>query len=269
MKKTFFLIILLFSSLLIYCQELDCRIQINYSKLQGTQYEKTFQTMQQSLYEFVNNTKWTNNVFSRDERIECNIQIIIDEQISADEYKGSIQVTSSRPVYGTSYLSPVLNFRDSDFSFKYNEFEQLEFNQNTFTSNLTSVLAYYCYIIIGLDYDTFSPNGGTPYFQRAEKIVQNAQGAQETGWKSFENLKNRYWITENLLGDQYAQLRDFYYTYHRLGMDKLADKPAEGRAAVEQAIESLRNVYRKKPGSILCPSGISIAKPGSFALEFV
>ncbi|MDR2009413.1 MAG: DUF4835 family protein [Bacteroidales bacterium] len=251
MKKIFFLIILLLSGLVIFSQELDCRIQVNYSKLQGTQYEKTFQTMQQALYEFVNNTKWTNNVFARDERIECNIQIIIDEQISADEYKGSIQITSSRPVFGTSYLSPILNFRDNDFSFKYNEFEQLEFNPNTFTSNLTSVLAYYCYIIIGLDYDSFSPNGGTSYFQRAEKIVQNAQGAQEAGWKAYENLKNRYWITENLLSDQYSQLRDFYYTYHRLGMDKLADKPSEGRAAIEQAIEGLRNVHRRKPGSIL------------------
>lgn len=238
-------------SFVLKAQELDCRIQVNYSRIQGTTNEKIFQALQQALYEFVNNTKWTNNVYTRDERIECNIQIIVEEQISSDEFKGSIQITSSRPVYGTSYLSPILNHRDNDFSFKYSEFDVLEFNPNTFTGNLTSVLAYYCYLIIGFDYETFSQSGGTPYFQKAEKIVQNAQVAQESGWKAFENLKNRYWIVENLLSEQYSLLRDFYYTYHRLGMDKMADKPNDARAAIEQSIENIRTVHRKKPGSIL------------------
>jgi hypothetical protein len=177
--------------------------------------------------------------------------IIVDEQISTDEFKGSIQVTSSRPVFGTSYLSPMINYRDNDFQFKFSEFGQLEYNQNTFKDNFTSVLAYYIYIIIGFDYDSFTRMGGTPYFQKADKIVQNAQGAQETGWKSYENMKNRYWITENLLSEQYSDLRDFFYTYHRLGMDKLADKPNEARAAIETAIEGLRNVQRKKSNSAL------------------
>ncbi|MDR2835389.1 MAG: DUF4835 family protein [Bacteroidales bacterium] len=251
MKKIILFLIILFFGFNILAQELDCRIQINYSSIQGTSNEKLFQAMQQSLYEFINNTKWTNNVYSKDEKIECNISIIVSEQISSDEFKGSIQITTSRPVYATSYLSPMLNYRDQEFQFKYNEFEPLEFNQNTFTDNLTSVLAYYIYIIIGFDYDSFAHFGGTPYFQKAEKIVQNAQSAQEAGWKSYESTKNRYWITENLLGEQYSQLREFNYTYHRLGMDKLADKPTEARAAIEQAVENLRNVQRRRANSIL------------------
>jgi len=251
MKKIIIIISAIIFGSSIFAQELDCRIQVNHSKLQGTTNDKLFQTLQQELYEFINNTNWTNHVYDRDERIECNIYITIDNQISSDEYSGKIQVTSSRPVYGTSYLSPILNHLDNKFQFKYVEFEPLEFNENSFTSNLTSVIAYYCYIIIGMDYDSFGPNAGTPYFQIAEKIVQNAQSAQEPGWKAYEDLKNRYWLVENLLNSQYSAMRDFMYTYHRMGLDKMADKPSEGRASIEQAIEDLKNVHRRKPGSFL------------------
>ena len=258
MKKLRLCLIFAFVSIFSVAQEFDCRIQVSAQKIQGTSNEKTFQAMERALMEFVNNTKWTNHVFAREERIECNIMIIINEQISSDEFKGNIQATFSRPVYGTSYTSPILNHRDEDFTFRYNEFQALEFNLNSFTSNLTSVVAYYCYLILGLDYETFSPNGGTQFFQKCEKIVQNAQGAQEAGWKAYESLKNRYWIIENMLGEQYIQLRDFYYLYHRMGMDKLADKPNEARAAIEQSIEGLRNVYRKKPSSILMTMILSV-----------
>jgi hypothetical protein len=251
MKKLIIFIGLILAVASAYTQELDCRIQINHSKLQGTNNDKLFQTLQQALYEFINNTAWTNHVFAKDERIECNIFITVDEQISSDEFKGKIQIQASRPVFGTSYMSPIVNHLDNDFHFKYVEFEPLEFNANSFKTNLTSVIAYYCYIIIGMDYDTFSSNGGTPYFQQAEKIVQSAQAAPEAGWKAYENLKNRYWLVENLLNDQYSGLRDFMYTYHRLGMDRLADKPVEARASIEQAIENLKNVQNRKPGSFL------------------
>ena len=251
MKKLLILINIIIITLSLNAQELDCRIQVNHSKLQGTTNDKLFQTMQQELYEFINNTAWTNHVYNRDERIECNIYITIDNQISSDEFNAKIQVTSSRPVYGTSYLSPILNHMDNNFQFKYVEFEPLEFNPNSFTNNLTSVLAYYCYIIIGMDYDSFGNGAGTPYFQQAEKIVQNAQSSQEAGWKAYENMKNRYWLVENLLNNQYSEMRDFMYTYHRLGMDKMHDKPTEGRASIEQAISDLKNVHRKKPGSFL------------------
>ncbi len=251
MKKIVIILSVLLFNLGAFAQELDCRIQVNHSKLQGTTNDKLFQTLQQELYEFINNTNWTNHVYNRDERIECNIYITIDEQISSDEFSAKIQVSSSRPVYGTSYLSPVLNHLDNYFQFKYVEFEPLEFNENSFSNNLTAVLAYYCYIIIGMDYDTFGSSAGTPYFQKAEKIVQNAQSAQESGWKAYENMKNRYWLVENLLNSQYSAMRDFMYTYHRLGLDKMGDKPSEGRAGVEQAIEELKNIHRRKPGSFL------------------
>lgn len=251
MKKILIILSLVLFGSIVSAQELDCRIQVNHSRLQGTTNDKLFQTMQQELYEFINNTAWTKHIYAKDERIECNIFITIEEQISSDEFKGKIQITSSRPVYGTSYMSPVLNHLDNDFQFKYVEFEPLEFNENTYTNNLTSVLAFYCYIIIGMDYDTFSSYGGSPYFSKAEKIVQNAQSSQEAGWKAYENLKNRYWLVENLLNDQYSGMRDFMYMYHRQGLDKMAEKPSEGRASIEQAIENLKNVHRRKPGSFL------------------
>lgn len=251
MKKLITTISIILFAFLANAQELDCRIQVNHSRLTGTTNDKLFQTMQQELYEFINNTAWTNHVYDRDERIECNIFITIEEQISSDEFKAKIQITSSRPVFGTSYLSPVLNHLDNNFQFKYVEFVPLDFNVNSFSSNLTAVLAYYCYIIIGMDYDTFGNNAGTPYFQQAEKIVQNAQTAQESGWKAYENLKNRYWLVENLLNSQYSGMRDFMYTYHRLGLDRMFDKPTEGRSGIEQAIEDLKNTHRKKPGSFL------------------
>jgi len=251
MKKILLLFFVLFVSLSAFSQELDCRIQVNHSKLQGTTNDKLFQSLQQGLYEFINNQNWTTHVYNRDERIECNIFISIESQISSDEFNAKIQVSSSRPVYGVSYLSPLFNHMDNNFQFKYVEFEPIEFNENTFTNNLTSVIAYYCYIIIGMDYDSFGSSAGTPYFQKAEKIVQNAQIAQEKGWKAYEDLKNRYWLVENLLNSQYSSMRDFMYTYHRLGMDKMADKPNEGRASIEQALDDLKNVHRRKPGSFL------------------
>jgi len=240
-----------FYLLQVNAQELDCRIQVNYSKLQGTSNQQIFTTFQQALYEFLNNTNWTNNVFQKDERIECNFNFNITEQISSDEYKGTLQVTYSRPVYGTSYNTPVLNHLDNDLQFKYVEFQPFEFNVNSFSSNLTSILAYYVYIIIGMDYDTFGMNAGSEYYSKAEAIVQNAQSTPEKGWKAYENLKNRYWLVENLLNDQYSQVRDFLYVYHRQGLDKMADKPADARARIEESLEYLRNVHRRKQGTFL------------------
>ncbi len=249
-----YILIIFFNFLLItgvYAQELDCRIQVNYARLPGTTYQQLFQTLQQELYEFINNSTWTNHVYSRDERIECNIFITVEDAISSDEFSGTIQIQSSRPVYNTSYMSQVFNHLDSDFQFKYTEFDPLEFNENTHQSNLTSVLAYYIYIILGFDYDTFASMGGTDFFRKAERIVQNAQNAREPGWKAFENLTNRYWLVENLLNDQYSAMREFQYTYHRQGLDKMPEKATEGRSNIEQAIESFRNVHRRRPGSFL------------------
>lgn len=251
MKRYLLILFFAYSVSGISAQEIDCRIQLNYSRLPGTTYQQVFQTLQQQLYEFINNTVWTNHVYARDERIECNIFITVEEAISSDEFRATIQIQSSRPVFNTSYMSPVFNHMDNDFQFRYVEHEPLEFNENSHRSNLTSVLAFYVYIILGFDYDTFGPMSGTEFFKKAERIVQNAQNAQERGWKAFENLTNRYWLVENLLNDQYSGMREFLYAYHRQGLDRMPEKPTEGRGNVEQAIENFRNVHRRRPGSFL------------------
>ncbi len=232
-----------------YSQELRCNIQVNSSQIQGTN-KQVFQTLQTALYEFMNNTAWTNHVYTNEERIECNILINLQDH-SGDEFKGSIQVQSRRPTYNTSYNTTILNFKDDDFKFNYVEFEPLEFAINEHRSNLTSVLAYYAYIILGLDYDTFSMLGGTEYYQKAEQIVNNAQNAVEKGWKAFENRKNRYWLIENILNDRYRNVREFLYRYHRLGLDIMESKEATGRTEIAESLELMQKVHRQKPDPYL------------------
>ncbi|MGC9332269.1 MAG: DUF4835 family protein [Bacteroidales bacterium] len=250
-KSPIILIIYFLFDLSLPAQELDCRVQVSASQIQETSNRKMFLEMQSAVYEFMNNTVWTNHVFQRDERIECNIRIELKEKISADEFKGSIQVQSSRTIYHTSYKSPVFNHLDKDFHIRYVEFEPLDFSINTHQSNFTSILAFYAYIMIGMDYDTFGMKSGDPFFQKAEQIVQNAQNAQETGWKAYENTKNRYWLVNDLLNDIYSPLREAMYIYHRQGLDRMYEKPVEGRTRVEDAIMELKNVHNKRPGSFL------------------
>lgn len=228
-------------------QELRCNVQINSQKIQGTN-RQIFQTMQTAVYEFMNNTSWTNHIYGQDERIECNIMIVLNEQIGSDEFKGTIQVQSRRPVYGTSYTTTLLNIVDNNMHFRYIEYDQLEFSDTRHTSNLASVLAFYAYTILGFDYDTFSYLGGTEYFQIAERIVNNAQNATERGWKAYEgNRKNRYWLSENILNPKYRPIREVYYKYHRLGLDRMSDKLVEGRAEISESLTSIQRVFREKP----------------------
>jgi len=196
----------------------------------------------------MNNTTWTNHVYGIDERIECNIMINLNEQLGSDEYKGTVQVQARRPVFNTSYSTTVLNFLDNNFDFRYIEYNKLEFSENTHTNNLTSVLAYYAYLILGIDYDTYSLYGGSEYFQKAEKIMNNAQNAPERGWKAYEgNRKNRYWIIENILNEKYKPVREVNYRYHRLGLDIMNEKLIEGRAEIVECMATLQKVYREKP----------------------
>ncbi len=248
-KKIAFLIITILIFDHIIAQELRCNIQVNSSQIQGTN-KQVFQTLQNAMYEFMNNTVWTGHVFSNEERIECNMVFNIQEH-NGDEFKGSIQVQSRRPVYNTSYNTTILNFKDDDLKFNYVEFEALEFNISEHRSNLTSILAYYAYIIIGLDYDTFSLYGGTEFFQNAERVVTNAINAPETGWKAFESRKNRYWLVENILNDRYRSIRDFLYRYHRLGLDVMESKDAKGRSEIAETLRLLQKVYRQKPDPYL------------------
>lgn len=233
-----------------FSQELNCRISVVSPQVQGTN-KKVFESMQKDLYEFINNRKWTDNVFAIDERIECNFLINITEQVSSDEFKGTLQIQCNRPVFNTNYNSVLLNYKDNDIHFRYIEFQPMDFSENSHLSNLTSIIAFYVYIVLGLDYDTFSSQGGTVYFQKAEKIVQNAQSAVENGWKAFESQKNRYWLIENILNSKYSPIRDFYYTYHREGMDILAEKQADARAVIAESLKLLQKVFREKPSPFM------------------
>ncbi|NPA36024.1 MAG: DUF4835 family protein [Chlorobi bacterium] len=241
-------VILLFFSVISFSQELRCNVQVVSRSIQGTN-KSIFETLQKALTEFMNNTTWTNEVYAPEERIVCNILINLKEAISADEFRGTIQIQASRPVYNASYKTVTLNRLDQDFQFTYVEDQPLVYNPNTFSSNLVAVMAYYAYMIIGIDHDTFSLNGGTPFYQKAENIVNRAQNAKEPGWKSFENKKNRYWLTENILNQYHRPLRKCLYEYHIKGLDIMSDKPQEGRSNIYSALEGLRKVQNQDPGS--------------------
>lgn len=246
--KILFLLIFVFEISNSNGQELNCNVQVNSSQIQGSD-KSIFDAMQKAIFEFMNNRKWTNNVFKNSERIECTILINITEQVSTNDFKATIQLQSRRPVYGTSYNSTLLNHLDKDFEFSFNEFDPLEYSETTYLSNLTSVLAFYANVILALDYDSFSLNGGTKYLQKAQAIVGNAQGAREPGWKAFEGERNRYWLVENLLHQNYVPLRECMYNYHRLGFDTMTKNVATSRIVVLDAIKLLEKVYERKPGS--------------------
>jgi hypothetical protein len=231
-----------------FSQELNCNVQVSAQKIQGSN-RQVFENMQRDIYEFMNNTVWTNHVYSYSERIDCSILINLNDQISADEFNGTIQVQLKRPVYNTTYNSTMLNFMDNNFRFRYVEFQPLEFDPTTHRSNLISVLAYYAYMVLGFDYDSFSSEGGTEFFQMAEKIVSNAQNAPETGWKPYDGSRNRnrYWLVKNVLDKEYEGVRKFIYEYNFNGLDKMESKIAEARTSMVGSLRLIQDVYRRKP----------------------
>lgn len=228
-------------------QEFICQVQVNAPQVEGSE-KKVFQTLQQSIYEFINNRKWTNYVYRPEERIECSMMITISDRLSSDQFKGKINIILQRPVYKTSYNTTLLNYLDKDFDFRYVEFEPLDYNDDAFTSNLTSVLAYYVYILLAVDADSYSKFGGTPYYEKARAVVNSAQNAPERGWKAFESMKNRYWLVENMLNSAYSPLREGIYQYHRLGLDIMTDNLDLGRSAINDCLENFQRAGREKPG---------------------
>jgi len=247
MKKYWlFFVVFIICLNIAFAQELRCNISISAQKIQGAN-KTVFETMQSDLYEFMNNRKWTDQKFAMDERIECNFFINLEEQISSDEFKGTIQVQLRRPVFGSSYETILLNLKDNDFQAKYVEYQTLEFNETSNKDNLTNILAFYAYVVLGMDYDSFSPEGGTEYFQKALTIINNSQNAREKGWKAYESERNRYWLVENILNKSYAGFRSCTYQYHRLGLDLMAEKAPEGRAAIAESLKSIQKVFRTRP----------------------
>lgn len=249
MKKIFLIILPLFLVKITIGQELNCRVSVNYSEVTNAS-QQIFQSLQSDITEYMNTTKWTDYAYDYDERIECSILINVREFNGIDRFSTTLQVTSSRPVYNSSYNTTVLNIKEKDglFSFQYIENEPLTFNENSFTSNLTSVLAYYAYFIIGADFDTFSEYGGTEFYQVMQKIVTNAQSSAEQGWKAFETSEqnNRYYVSEALNNSNYKPFRSALYHYHRLGLDLMTDDVVEARGGIKDAIDKLLIVYKKK-----------------------
>lgn len=228
-------------------QEFNCQISVNSAQVEGSE-KQIFNTLQTELYEFVNNRKWTNYVYKTEERLECSIMITVTERVSSDQFKARANIVLQRPVYKTSYNTNLLNLVDKDFDFKYVAFEPLVYNDDAHTSNLTSLVAYYLYIMLGVDGDSFSRTGGTPYYEKARAVVNAAQNAPDPGWKAYENLKNRYWLVENLMNSSYNSFRDGLYLYHRTGLDLMSDNMDMGRAGITECLENLRKVNREKIG---------------------
>ncbi len=251
MNKYIYIFLFFITGKLLVSQELNCQVSVVSPQIQGTTEKQIFEQLQKAIFEFMNNTKWTKDNYTSSERIDCSILINVTTKISADDYKATIQIQSRRPVFKSSYFSPTVNYIDENFTFKFQQFQQLEFNLNTFTSNITSVLAYYAYLVLANDYDTYSNLGGTEYFQKAQLIVSNAQSASEAGWKSFESQKNRYWIVENALQPVFQPIRECMYKYHRLGLDIMNEKPDEGRKEILKSTELLLGVYKNRPASFI------------------
>ena len=239
------LVLALIGSLSVQAQEIQCEVRINSNKIAGTD-KSVFESLQTSLYEFINNTKWTNINFKPVEKIECSMVINIQERIDATSFRGELNLALKRPTYKTTYSTPLFNYIDTQFPFSYSEGEALDFNPNIYTSNLTSTIAYYIYMFLGFEFDSFSLFGGEEFYQVASNIVSTAQSTGESGWSSNER-RNRYVLCENLTNDNYKPLRQFLYDYHRMGLDVMSENPTQGRDNITNAIGQLETIYNQYP----------------------
>ena len=247
MKKILILSVIFLVSIHSIGQELNCQVSVTAPQIAGTD-KRVFESLQTALYEFMNNRKWSNYNFRMEERIECTILVTVTERMSPDDFKGTINLVLRRPIFNSAYNSVLLNWIDKDFQFHYVEFQPLDYAEGTFSSNLTSVMAYYSNVFLALYFDSFSLNGGAPFFDKARAIVNTAQNAQETGWKGFESTRNRFWLVENSLNPTYSELRDFSYRFHRLGLDQMYEKPDQGRNEITESLDLLKSIYNAQPG---------------------
>jgi hypothetical protein len=250
MRKFIFAVLSMMPFSLLLGQELSCSVTINATQIQ-TSDRGIFKEMKTSIEQFMNGRKWTNDAYKPHEKIKCNILVTITKMPAIGSFNASVQVQSARPIYNTDYQSLLFNFADRDWEFDYIESLPLEYNDNTFTSNLTSMLAAYAYLIIGLDYDSFSELGGTPYYQKALQVVNNAQQSNRPGWQSLGSNRNRYWIVENFNNPQMQDLRKAIYSYHRLGMDTFDKNPDQSRQIILKGLRDIKKVRDINPNSIL------------------
>lgn len=251
-NKIIALFLFCFCALGVNAQELMCTVEINTSAIEGTN-KNVFETLQEAISDYFNETKWTNAIFSPNEKIECRFFLTV-KSYDNDRIKGELQVQLSRPVYNSTYTTTLFNFKDSKIEFDYREGEPLIFNDNTWTNNLMGILDYYAYLFLALDFDSFSPLGGQPYFDKVATIVQQAQSSGEIGWRAFEDTKNRSAVLSAFTDGNTSMLRDLLYQYHRKGLDEMATSPDKGRASITESLNAIKQVYDHSPMSV----GLSI-----------
>jgi len=239
-------------------QELQARFSINSEKVNTQVDKKVFQTLQGALTNFINNRKWTSDVFQAQERIKCNFLLNIDEYLGNNMFKATLTVQAARPVYNTTYESPIINFQDGDIQFKYVEFQPIEFNENRIqgsdplAANITAILAYYVNLIIGMDYDSFFPRGGDPYFQKAQFIVNNApEAGQIAGWKAFDGIRNRFRLIEGLVDSRFTLMHDAIYNYYRNGLDQFFENESAARNGIINSLNYMNSVNVENPNSMI------------------
>ena len=239
-------------------QEIQARLTVMTNKISTAIDKKIFMTLQTALTNFLNQRKWSTDVYAPNEKIQCNFLLSVEQELGNNVYKGRLTVQAARPVYNTTYDSPIINFIDDDVVFRYQEFQPIEFNENRIqgndpmAANLPAILAYYVNTILGLDYDSFAPRGGDAYFKKAWNIVNNAPESRDiTGWRSFESLRNRYWLAENFNSNRFALIHDVLYAYYRTGLDLFYDNEEEGRAGVLNSLNFLNTINSENPNSML------------------
>jgi hypothetical protein len=260
MRKACLISMILLGTLLprLHSQELQANVAVIATRIPSSVDHKQFQTLQTSLYNFINGRQWSNESFKGNEKIICNFLINISANTDANTFQATLTIQAGRPVYNSSYQSPLINFQDENYTFRYVEYQTLDFNENRvqgsepYAANLTAEIAYYVYMILGLDFDTFSLRGGDPYFQKALNIVNNApEGQNINGWKPFDGVRNRYWLIENLTNSKYTLVHDAYYSYFRSGLDQLYDKEVDARTAILNALNMLNTVNTETPNTMI------------------
>ena len=244
----------------IQAQEINAKVTVVAAQVGNTVDKRVFQNLQTALVAFINKRKWTTDVFEGNEKIECSFLLNLQSIVEPNVYKASLTIQAGRPIYNSTYLSPLVNYIDNEITFRYVEFQPIEFNENRIsgaeplTANLSALFAYYVYIVLGLDYDSYAPRGGDPFFQKANLIVNAApEGRSISGWKPFDGQRNRYWLAENLQNTRYALVHDAIYTYYRQGMDKLIENENVAREQMLNGINMLNTLNTETPNLMIMP----------------
>lgn len=257
-KKIIIVAVLVLSALVGEAQEIQARLTVMSAQVSTTVDKKVFQTLQTALSNFLNNRRWTSDAFKANEKIQCNFLLNIEQDMGNNVYKGKLTVQAARPIFNTNYDSPIMNFIDDNVVFRYVEFQPVEFNENRvqgndpLAANITAILAYYVNMILGFDYDSFSQNSGDAYFQKAWNIVNNAPENRDiAGWKSFESLRNRYWLAENLNSNRFSLVHNALYSYYRSGLDVFYENEENGRIGILNCLNFLNTVNAENPNSMI------------------